>query len=109
MKQWDIIMFPFSGEKRHPAVIVSNDERCQNADLDRVNALLCTSVRLSRPPKSSEIILDESDGLDWKSAVRCDLIHLLPKENFQEYKGRVSDVRSKQIARKLVEVLRLPL
>jgi len=28
MKQWDILMFPFSKERRHPAVIISNDETC---------------------------------------------------------------------------------
>src|SRR6266404_6025864 len=34
MKQWDIFMFPFSRERRHPAVIISNDETCQNTDND---------------------------------------------------------------------------
>ncbi len=29
MRQWDILMFPFSKERRHPAVIISNDETCQ--------------------------------------------------------------------------------
>ena len=109
MKQWEIIMFPFAKEHRHPAVIISNDERCQNPDLDSVNALLCTSVRVTRQPLLTEAVLDESDGLDWKTLVRCDLIHLLPKTQFQEIKGAVSEPRRRQIGRKLVEVLRLPL
>jgi len=109
MKQWDIVMFPFSKERRHPAVIISNDERCQNPDLDRVNALLCTSVRVNRPPMLTETLLDGADGLDWKTLVRCDLIHLLQKDQFQEAKGNVSEARRTQIGRKLVEVFRLPL
>ena len=71
MRQWDIYLFPFSAELPHPAVIISNDERCENADLEAVNALIRTTAHLNRSPKKNEIILDEADGLDWKTAVRC--------------------------------------
>jgi mRNA-degrading endonuclease toxin of MazEF toxin-antitoxin module len=109
MKQWDIIMFPFSKEKRHPAVIISNAETCENDDLEEVNALLCTSAEVNRPPKPTEEVLDEADGLDWKTMVRCDRIHLLPKAQFAERKGSVTEERRHLIARKVVEVLRLPI
>ena len=109
MEQWDIFMFPFSREKRHPAVIISNDETCQNADIEEVNALLCTSAKVNRGPKPTEEVLDENDGLDWKTMVRCDKIYLLPKEQFDERKGNVSEERRHLIARRVVEVLRLPI
>src|ERR1017187_5322373 len=109
MKQWDIIMFPFSREKRHPAVIISNDEACQNPDLEEVNALLCTSARVNRGPKTTEIVSDEADGLDWKTLVRCDKFHLLPKARFENQQGCVTEDRRGLIARKMVEVLRLPI
>lgn len=109
MRQWDIIMFPFSKERRHPAVIISNDETCQNPDIEEVNALLCTSARVNRGAKPTEEVLDEADGLDWKTMVRCDKIHLLPRANFDDHKGRVTEDRRTLIARKIVEVLRLPL
>lgn len=109
MRQWDILMFPFGREKRHPAVIISNDETCQNVDIEEVNALLCTSAKVNRSPKLTEIMLDESDGMDWKTMVRCDRIYLLPKSQFQEAKGNVTRERRSRIARKLVEVLRLPI
>ena len=109
MKQWDIFIFPFNKERRHPAVIISNDETCQNSDIEEVNALLCTSARLHRGPKRTEEVLDGSDGLDWKTVVRCDRIHLLPKDRFQENKGNVTLERRHLIARKIVEVLRLPI
>jgi mRNA-degrading endonuclease toxin of MazEF toxin-antitoxin module len=102
-------MFPFSQERRHPAVIISNDETCQNSDLEEVNALLCTSARVNRQPKATEEVLDETDGLDWKTMVRCDKIHLLPKARFDDRKGNVTEERRYLIARKMVEVLRLPL
>ena len=109
MKQWDIFMFPFSKEKRHPAVIISNDETCLNPDIEEVNALLCTSAKVNRGAKSTEEVLDEADGLDWKTMVRCDKIHLLPKARFDDQKGSVTDERRYLIARKMVEVLRLPI
>jgi mRNA-degrading endonuclease toxin of MazEF toxin-antitoxin module len=109
MKQWEIIMFPFGEEGAHPAVILSNDERCLNPDIKRINALLCTSAKVNRGPKLTEEVLDETDGLDWKTLVRCDMIHLLPKEQFRERRGAVSSVRRRAISRKLIEVFRLPL
>ena len=109
MKQWDIFMFPFSKERRHPAVIISNEETCQNPDIEEVNALLCTSARVNREAKTTEEILDEADGLDWKTMVRCDKIHLLSKARFDDRKGHVTEERRHLIARKMVEVLRLPL
>ncbi len=107
MRQWDILLFPFREELPHPAVIISNDERCENPGLDVVNALICTTARLNRPPKKNEAILDEADGLDWKTAVRCDVIYLLPKAEFAAQRGRVSMPRRALIARKLAECLRL--
>lgn len=34
MRQWEIFLYPFEAEKPHPAVIISNDERCLNGDLE---------------------------------------------------------------------------
>ena len=102
-------MFRFSKQRRHPAVIISNDETCLNPDIEEVNALLCTSARLNRGPKTTEETLDEADGLDWKTMVRCDKIHLLPKAQFNDHKGTVTAERRYRIARKIIEVLRLPL
>ncbi len=109
MKQWDILLYSFEEEGPHPAVILSSIERCENQDLETVNALLCTSAKLNRGPKPTEVILDESDGLDWKTAVRCDVIYLLEKKNFREKRGSVTVLRRKLIARKIIECLRLPL
>jgi mRNA-degrading endonuclease toxin of MazEF toxin-antitoxin module len=102
-------MFPFSKERRHPAVIISNDETCGNPDIEEVNALLCTSAKVNREPKVTEEVLDEADGLDWKTMVRCDRIHLLPKKQFDDKKGSVTADRRHLISRKIVEALRLPI
>ncbi len=109
MRQWEIYLFPFREEKPHPAVIISNDERCINEDLEYVNGLICTSARLNREAKKNEVILNAADGLDWKTAVRCDVIYLLPKLEFRERRGKVSPQRRAAIARRIAETLRLPM
>jgi mRNA-degrading endonuclease toxin of MazEF toxin-antitoxin module len=109
VRQWEIYLFPFREEKPHPAVIISNEERCVNDGLEYVNALICTSARLDREVKKNEVILNAADGLDWKTAVRCDVIYLLPKAEFLERRGKVSLQRRIGIARKIAETLRLPM
>src|SRR6478735_386289 len=107
MKQWDVYLFPFKEEQPHPAVIISNDERCANQDFTTVNALLCTTMRGNREVKPFEVVLDKQDGLDWKTAVRCDVIYLLKRELFRERRGRVSPQRQKEISKKIAFSLRL--
>ena len=106
MRQWDIYLFPFGEEKSHPAVIISHDERVLNDDIETVNALICTSAKLNREPRKNEVILNGADGLDWKTAVRCDVIYLLSKSRFKELRGRVALPRRTAIARKIVESFR---
>ena len=89
-------------------VIISNDERCLNNDLEYVNALICTSAKLNREAKKNEVLLNAADGLDWKTAVRCDGIYLLPKAEIQERRGKVTAQHRIAIARKMAETLRLP-
>lgn len=106
MRQWDIFLFPFPEEQPHPVVIVSSDDRCLNPDLKYVNGLICTTVRLNRPAKLNEVLLDAADGLDWTTAVRCDFLHALPKASFLNQRGRVSEARQMQIMRHVARCLR---
>jgi hypothetical protein len=80
-----------------------------NEQLEYVNALICTSAKLNRETKKNEVILNTADGLDWKTAVRCDVIYLLPKTEFRERRGKVAPQRRVVIARKIAETLRLPM
>ena len=104
MRQWDIFLFPFSEEQPHPVVILSIDERAEARK--HVNGLLCVSLR-GRALGFHEVLLDKADGLDWESAVRCDLIHLLERDRLLERRGHVIPERQIQISRKLIECLRL--
>ena len=94
MRQWDIYLFPFSEELPHPVVILSTDERA--AARKHVNGLICISLR-GRALALHEVLLDRADGLDWETAARCDLVHLLARDRFQELRGasaRIARFRS---------------
>lgn len=106
MRQWDIFLFSFPEKLPHPVVIASLDDRCGNSDLKYVNGLICTSVRLNRPAKLNKVLLDEADGLDRATAVRCDFLHALPKTSFLQQRGRVSELRQLQVMRAVVRCLR---
>ncbi|MCI0534040.1 MAG: type II toxin-antitoxin system PemK/MazF family toxin [Verrucomicrobiales bacterium] len=108
MRRWDIYLYPFVHERPHPVVILSVDELCENPAIEFLNGLLCASVRLDRPPKRRETVLDEADGLDWKTGVRCDFIYTLNKAQLQQRRGRVSEIRQIELLRKIRFCFRCP-
>ena len=57
----------------------------------------------------TDVILDEADGLDWATAVRCDFLHALPKDKFLNPRGRVTELRRQQILRPINRCLRFPI
>ena len=109
MRQWEVRKFPFRDEGDHWAIVLSNDERCGNANFATVNALYCQTLRpANRALKPNEVLLDEADGLQWKTVVRCDVVYLLEKAKFGETRGTVSLNRRREIARAIAFCLRLP-
>ncbi len=64
---------------------------------------------MNREPKATGEVLAVADGLDWKTMLRCNRIYLLPKERFDDQKGSLNDERRHLFARKMMEVLRLPI
>ena len=96
MKPWDIYSFqPAGWPEAHPAVIVSHPQRVANKP--EVNVLMCSSRQAARSPEANEVILDESDGLNWLTLCKCDLLHAVEKSELRNYRGRVTPVRRKEI------------
>ena len=110
MKQWEIWEFPFpSAADPHMFVILSPTRLCADANFDSVNGLLCTTVRpLGRAAKPHEVFLDTADGLDWLTAVRCNVIFHFAKAAAGARRGAVSVVRRRELTRKIHASLELP-
>jgi hypothetical protein len=96
MKAWDIYSFqPPGWPEVHPAVIVSHPVRVANKP--EVTILMCSSKPAARPPRPNEVILDTSDGLDWPTLCKCDLLYAIPKTELKEKRGAVTPERRRQI------------
>jgi len=109
IRQWSVFDYPFEIERAHPIVIISNDETCGNEKMLYFNGLICTTVRDNRTPKPWEIFLVQEDGLDQKTAVRCNFIYALPKEKLKNFRGTVTDTRQRQIEKVLGSCFRFRL
>ena len=62
-----------------------------------VTILLCSSKQATRPAKPHEVILDSSDGLDWPTVCKCDLLYTLPKSALTALRDTVTAERRRQI------------
>ena len=53
----------------------------------------------------NEAILDQADGLDWKTICRCDLLYTVDKAALTNKRGQVAHERRRDIARKIIQGL----
>jgi mRNA-degrading endonuclease toxin of MazEF toxin-antitoxin module len=104
MKPWEVWDCPFPwGE--HPAVIVSNSVRVEIKPQIVVLACRTMSKSASRDPVGCEALLDEADGLDWKTLCGCDLMYTIDKEILKRRRGEVGTERRREIATKIQQGL----
>ncbi|MDB6040375.1 MAG: putative Transcriptional modulator of MazE/toxin, MazF [Verrucomicrobiales bacterium] len=105
MKPWDIYTWNFPGAGEHPAVLLGTAERVEQKPM--VNVLLCSSQKANRPPKATEFILDNVDGLDWATLCKCDFVYSLPSSQLSQKRGRVTPIRRTEIALRVIRGLGL--
>jgi mRNA-degrading endonuclease toxin of MazEF toxin-antitoxin module len=103
MKAWDIWTGDVYGP--HPVVLISCQARIDAKP--EVMVLKCTTMQpaKARAAKENEALLDEADGLDWKTLCRCDLLFALPKATLTKRRGSVTLERRREIARKIIQGL----
>lgn len=104
MKPWELWQCPFPWGD-HPAVIVSNPVRVDRKE--EIVVLACRTMQpaLVREAVETEALLDEADGLSWKTLCRCDLLYTIKKSILKSRLGVVTPERRKDIARKIQQGL----
>jgi hypothetical protein len=106
LHQWEIWKARPPGMARdHWFVVLSNQERCDEARQLNVNGLACFSLRGTLDP--TEVRLNSADGFQAPTAVQCDYIYALEKTSLHSSQGFVSWERQQVIKSKIKEVLRL--
>ena len=95
---------PMGFQTDHWFVIVSGQERCDEARQLLVNALACFSLRGA--PLKSEVRLNSADGFSAATVCQCDFLYPLEKSKLHSSLGAVSWERQQAIKAKVKEVLR---
>jgi mRNA-degrading endonuclease toxin of MazEF toxin-antitoxin module len=104
LKSFDIFSWQPPGplwREPHPAIIISHPDRAERKD--PVEVIIGSTQRARRAPEQNEILLDEADGLDWPTLVKCDVIYAVAKEELQQRRGAVSQMRRSHLVRKIIE------
>ena len=103
MNAWDIYTGNIYGPQA--CVLVSCQARIDAKP--QVVVLQCTSMRpgQERLPKPNEAVLDDADGLNWKTLCRCDLLFTVEKSSLTNKRGQVTHERRREIARKIIQGL----
>lgn len=111
LEQWDIVRFRINAADRdlHPGVVISAPEWCADDQKLRLNVLACSKRVPAEGARAHQVLLNGADGLEFASVCGCEFVHVVTRASVQSVIGRVSPVRRRVIARKVVEVLRLPL
>ena len=102
-------MYDFPSEGAHPCVLLSNAARLANPAFDRVNVLLCRTLRgpLQRELRAAEVMLDRADGLDWETLCRMDSLHFVPKSGLRERRGLACKERRRIISQRILRLFPL--
>ncbi|HEY5041917.1 MAG TPA: hypothetical protein VIK53_07925 [Verrucomicrobiae bacterium] len=106
MSPWEIWTYDFPAEGTHPYVIFSNASRLSHPAFDRINVLLCRTLRgpVQRELNAAEILLDRADGLDRETLCRVDAVHFVLKSGLRERRGIVCQERRRQICQRMLKV-----
>jgi mRNA-degrading endonuclease toxin of MazEF toxin-antitoxin module len=105
MKPWEIWTWKFPDAGEHPAVILGTEERVRLKP--RVCVLLCSTQRATRNAEVHEVVLDQTDGLEWETLCKCDVVYAAPKGDLTRRRGAVSTERRRAIAERVIRGLGL--
>jgi mRNA-degrading endonuclease toxin of MazEF toxin-antitoxin module len=106
MNPWEVWQWEFP-HGSHPAVVVSPEARCTNPEILTVNVAGCSSQRARRTPGVHEVLLDQSDGLDWETLCRCDVLFLAKKSELVRRRGMLTFERRREIGQKIIRLYAL--
>ncbi|HEX9781497.1 MAG TPA: type II toxin-antitoxin system PemK/MazF family toxin [Opitutaceae bacterium] len=111
MKQWDIVRVRIRPDDKHghPALLISPDESCANTRHLYLNVLYGTSRRPVVSIRPHEAQLNGADGLERATLFDCAMIYVIDRRKVSTFIGRATPERRRQIGRKIVASLRLPL
>jgi hypothetical protein len=109
LHRWDIVFLKADKNDAtgHPAVVLSPPDILEDPRHLRINVLVGTKKPPAAKVKSSEVQLDDADGLEFATLVNATLVYQARKTSVIRSAGRVTHVRRGLIAAKLRAALGL--
>jgi mRNA-degrading endonuclease toxin of MazEF toxin-antitoxin module len=108
MQQWEIYSFPHPSKiDPHPCVILSPDGILQNKRAKAVNVLACQTLYSGDKPEPTDVLLDEADGLDHATLVKCQFVLFFRQSDAGRLLGKVTRERRRAIRQSVLGVLGL--
>jgi mRNA-degrading endonuclease toxin of MazEF toxin-antitoxin module len=103
LHRWDIVFLKADENDTtgHPAVVLSPPDILEDPRQLRINVLVGTKKPPATKAKSSEVQLDEADGLEFATLVNATLVYKARKASVIRSAGRVTHARRGQISTKL--------
>src|SRR2546428_44809 len=104
MKTREVWQCPFSWGG-HPAGIIFKAVKVGRKE--EVGVLSCRTMQPAtfREQVETECLLDQADGMAWKTLCRCDLLYTIKKSILKLQLGEVTFERRRDIARKIQQGL----
>jgi hypothetical protein len=109
LERWDIVFVRQDecDHVGHPAVVISPPDVLRDSRQLRFNVLVGTKKPPAAKAKTSEVVLDSADGLEFMTLVNSVLVYQVRKASVLRVAGRVCYARRGQIAMKLRAALGL--
>ncbi|RRJ95933.1 hypothetical protein Ga0100231_018355 [Opitutaceae bacterium TAV4] len=95
LARWDIVFVrqDESDTTGHPAVVLSPPDILLDPRQQRINVLVGTKQPPAAKAKSSEVVLNGADGLEFQTLVNATLVYQVRKSSILRIAGRVSHLR----------------
>lgn len=109
LRQWAVVRVRFRASDRdeHPAVVISNDEHCDDPRVRRVNLLYGTKISAGNPARAHQVLLNSAEGLEFLTAVDCSYFYTVEKDAILATVGAVGPERRRALKRTIIAAYRL--
>ena len=109
LQRWDIIFVKQDeiDPVGHPAVVLSPPDILNDPRHHRINVLVGTKKPPAANAKTSEVILNGADGLEFLTLINAAMVFQVRKASILRHVGSVTYARRSQIAQKLRAALGL--
>ena len=109
LQRWDIIFVKQDETDLvgHPAVVLSPPDILNDPRHRRINVLVGTKKPPAANAKTSEVILNGADGLEFLTLINAAMVFQVRKASILRYAGSVTYARRAPIAQKLRAALGL--